>query len=171
MKTQLNVADFVAIACNELEKMKEEANRDNPPTERVAVFAPPRNTNGDQHLIYSVFDPGVDVGYLYTAGLSALHPSKTEFICTKCPREHIVAVSNMFNFLANRLLSGHDVCPNHNASSPGVVCKVLAISDDHNQTLLRSHAKQVDRQTKLLRIKVVSHAVPPAPPGMGWSQP
>jgi len=171
MKTQLKVADFVAIACDELQKMKEEANRDNPPAERVAAIAPPRNANGDQHLIYSVFDPGVYVGYLYTAGIAAHHPSKTELICTKCPREHIVAVSNMFNFLAKRLLSGHDVCPNQNASLPRVVCKILAISDDHNQTLLRSHATQVDRQTKLLRIKVVSHTVPPAPPGMGWSQP
>jgi len=122
MKKQVDVADFVAIACDELQKMKDEANHDNPPAERVAAFGPPRNANDeDQHLIYSVFNPGVDIGYLYTASLAALHPSKTKFICTKCCREHIMAVSNMFNFLAKRLLSGNNVCPNQNASSPGVV--------------------------------------------------
>jgi hypothetical protein len=41
-----------------------------------------------------LYHPGDNIGYFYSFGLSALHPSKPEFVCLDCSRELINQIQN-----------------------------------------------------------------------------
>ena len=88
---------------------------------------------------------------MYSFGLAALHPSKTEFVCLDCPRELIKQVAGAFNSLADTLTSGEkNVCPNQAGQSGDIWYWIAAITNDDNvdPVLLRN----IDPEAKLLRI-------------------
>jgi hypothetical protein len=101
------------------------------------------------------FKEGEDAGYVYSYGLAALHPSKTEFICLECPRcpRFVERVETVFQILADSLTSGRLVCANQKIKSDEDFFVTEAISVEENETLLSSHASLCDAgATKLLRI-------------------
>ena len=101
---------------------------------------------------------GDEIGYLYSLGLAALHPSKTEFVCLDCPRELIKQVAGAFNSLADTLTSGEkNVCANQAGQSGNIYYWIAAIQSDDNvdPVLLRN----IDPEAKLLRIVPLTNDV------------
>jgi hypothetical protein len=104
------------------------------------------------------FRSGDEIGYLYSLGLAALHPSKTEFVCLDCPRELIDHVAHIFKTLADTLTSGEkNVCANQCGLSGDICYWIAAITNDDNvdQVLLDN----IDPQATLLRIVPITTAV------------
>jgi hypothetical protein len=98
-----------------------------------------------------LYHPGDNIGYFYSFGLAALHPSKPEFVCLDCPRELINQIAGAFNSLADTLTSGEkNVCANQAGQSGDIYYWIGAFQNDDkvDPVLLRN----IDPEAKLLRI-------------------
>jgi hypothetical protein len=106
-----------------------------------------------------VYRPGDEIGYLYSLGLAALHPPKTEFVCLDCPRELIEQVADVFNSLADTLTSGEkNLCSNQCGKLLADIWYwIAAITnvDNVDEVLLDN----IDPEAKLLCIVPITNAV------------
>ena len=101
---------------------------------------------------------------MYTCGFSEMHPSaRVEFIALDVPRAD-PKIAGIFRFLAERLLSGHEVCPNQIVQqSHGVKHMIIAVDDDLRHALLEDYACRCARYTNLLlvvRLDLIPFALP-----------
>mmetsp|Transcript_41791 Transcript_41791/g.75227 ORF Transcript_41791/g.75227 Transcript_41791/m.75227 type:complete len:215 (-) Transcript_41791:112-756(-) len=103
-----------------------------------------------QPKMFFEIGPDEERGFVYTSGINALHPSKVEFISLGVTRDDQNNVGMTIDFLAGRLMSGHDVRPYQNAESNGVKYAILPLGDDLKGALLEKYATDCDEGVNLL---------------------
>ena len=104
-----------------------------------------------QHECVYSFEPGEDVGFVYTTGIKDTHPSKVEFITLNVSKDDLtMVVSSLFNFLAERLLDGHEVRPYQNVALLHGKFSVLPLEEGDKKKLLENYACECDEDTNLL---------------------
>ena len=111
-----------------------------------------RRARMQHECVYSI-EPDEDVGFIYTKGIKDTHPSKVEFITLNVSKDDLTMVGSLFNFLAERLLDGHEVRPYQNASeNNGLDGKfsILPLEEGDKKKLLENYACECEEDTNLL---------------------
>ena len=128
-----------------------------------------------RHIIRPVANPGDTHCFMYTIGIADTHPSRVEFITMNVRMQDVNKVGSTYNFLAERLLDGHDVRPyqnvanNHDAHAHDLLPEytLLPLEGDIRDAILENYATACDEDVNLLLLMPYSalpytlHTVPP----------
>lgn len=113
-----------------------------------------------RHTVKKVFtyDDEDNRGYVYTKGVSSLHPSKVEFISLNCSRTKAKKAEALCHFLVNQILCGDLVCENQLVDFNGTEWSILGYRDYVNKALLEGYATDCDGDVKLLVLEPSSNS-------------